>query len=153
MLVPEPHWPKGWWLPNVEFSIQCVPWREPKEGGPDLSFGRCAPSDFKADKLQVGWKAFITSEKVKREDLADLLSPEGYLLIRAEVKPTSTLQCPLPARRAPVQPVHRESDHVARGLASMLADSPRAGALRVRAASNATKAEASSHAAKLMQEM
>jgi len=91
MVVPEVHWMKGWELQDVEFSIQCVPW---KEGAPELQFRRSATSTFTDQKkLQVGWKGFISSDTVGGS-LNDLLSPEGYLLVQAEVLPESTIRGP-----------------------------------------------------------
>lgn len=97
MVVPEVHWTKGWELQDVEFSIQCVPW---KEGAPQHA--RSATSTFTDQKkLQVGWKGFISSDIVGGS-LNDLLSPEGYLLVQAEVMPESTIRGPKQPSRTPV---------------------------------------------------
>jgi len=89
-LVPQVHWPETWEFKDVQYSIKCVPW----QGNGQLEFKKQDTFTFKsAGAYNRGWKWFLTSAEVGSQ-LNELLSPEGYLLIRAEVVPASALQGP-----------------------------------------------------------
>lgn len=87
-------WPDVWEFKDVEFSIWCVPW----DGTGRRVFERSAKRTFRSARCGYGWEEFISSSDLAASalELSDLLSPEGYLLIQAEVDPRSAAQGPSP---------------------------------------------------------
>ena len=97
-LVPQAHWPENWEFQDVEFTMECVPWKS-DEAVVELcrlrkqSFRTTFSSGSQRGPGDQGWSELLTSEE-GAEKLGDILSPEGYLLIRAEVLPESALRGP-----------------------------------------------------------
>lgn len=89
-------WPQLWEFRNVAYSIKCVPWKEECK---DATFKRTDVFTFnhEGNNDNRGWNDFLTSGIV--EDLNSLTSPDGYLIIQAEVDPHTTLEGPEPMMR------------------------------------------------------
>mmetsp|Transcript_109241 Transcript_109241/g.308138 ORF Transcript_109241/g.308138 Transcript_109241/m.308138 type:complete len:641 (-) Transcript_109241:77-1999(-) len=93
-VVPEASWPAAWEFRDVEYSIFVVPWQERL---PSSAFRMRDRFTFNGagHNNNRGWHDFLTSRTPLVQDaLHDVLSPEGYLLVRAEVSLASALQGP-----------------------------------------------------------
>lgn len=88
-LLPKPHWPEVWTFKDVKHLIWCVPWVDDEE----LMFEKSETFTFTSAVSNRGWQLFLTSADVG-DRLGDLLSPEGYLLVRASVPPATALRGP-----------------------------------------------------------
>lgn len=91
-VLPCEHWPDNWEFRKVEYSITCVAWQDPGGQG-ELNIVQRDAFDFKADCRDRGWPIFLSSQH-DGESLSHLLSPQGYLLIQAQVAITSVFDGP-----------------------------------------------------------
>eukprot|EP00929_Paragymnodinium_shiwhaense_P027488 TRINITY_DN16126_c0_g1_i1.p1 TRINITY_DN16126_c0_g1~~TRINITY_DN16126_c0_g1_i1.p1 ORF type:complete len:617 (+),score=112.32 TRINITY_DN16126_c0_g1_i1:67-1917(+) len=95
-VVPEASWPRNWEFRDVEYSIYVVPWQEqPPQNATGCRMRDQFTFNGAGHNNNRGWHDFLTSRTpLMRERLREVLSPEGYLLVRAEVTAASALQGP-----------------------------------------------------------
>ena len=93
-VVPLAHWPESWEFRDVRVSVRCVPWNNSRS----RVFEESYTLTFTSEEPNVTWPSFLSSSEVRDAglEMRDLLSPEGYLLIQAEVKPRSAVRGPFP---------------------------------------------------------
>jgi len=93
-VVPEASWPGAWEFRDVEYSIYIVPWSE-KLSSANFRMRDRFTFNGNGHNNNRGWHDFLTSKmNMVQEHMRDILSPEGYLLVRAEVLMSSALQGP-----------------------------------------------------------
>jgi len=94
-VVPEASWPRNWEFRDVEYSIYVIPWQETLMTAPGCRMRDQFTFNGAGHNNNRGWHDFLTSRTpLMRERMKDVLSPEGYLLVRAEVTAASALHGP-----------------------------------------------------------
>lgn len=102
-VLPRASWPDVWEFRDVKFTIRCLAWKEGASGGGNRPFlGRRIEFTFSSSAVELGWVKFLSSSQLEQAGLKlqDFLSPEGYLILQAEVDPRTALEGPNPVGAA-----------------------------------------------------